>query len=210
MDTRTLQPDPDGLATAADLLRAGELVAFPTETVYGLGAIATNGTAVAGIFAAKGRPSFNPLIVHVASQAAAETLAEWSGDADRLARAFWPGPLTLVLPLAAESGLSPLVTAGLPSVAVRVPQHPTAQALLAAVGAPVAAPSANPSGRISPTTAAHVLRRPWGPHRRSAGWWPLPRRSREHHRRAHRHGRACCAPAGCRPRRSSPRWADPC
>lgn len=157
MQTLRLTADPDGIARAAALLAQGNLVAFPTETVYGLGADATNGIAVAGIFAAKGRPDFNPLIVHVATRAAARTLAQWSDAADRLVTACWPGPLTLVLPMAKGSALSPLVTAGLPTVAIRMPRHPTALALLRAVGRPIAAPSANPSGRISPTAARHVL-----------------------------------------------------
>ena len=156
MKTQVLSPDAHGIAAAAALLDAGKLVAFPTETGYGLGADARNGRAVAAIYAAKGRPSFNPLIVHVPDIAAAQKLARWTDAADRLAGAFWPGPLTLVLPLAENHGLSELVTAGLPSVAVRMPAHPTAQALLAAFGGPVAAPSANPSGRISATTADHV------------------------------------------------------
>lgn len=155
--TDILPPDPAGIARAAELIRAGELVSFPTETVYGLGADATNDTAVARVFEAKGRPRFNPLIVHVPDSAAAGAFATLGGDALRLADAFWPGPLTLVLPLRPGSGLSPLVTAGLESVAVRVPDHPLARALLAEVGRPVAAPSANPSGRISPTEPAHVL-----------------------------------------------------
>ncbi len=131
-------------------------MAFPTETVYGLGALARDDAAVARIFAAKGRPAHNPLIVHVADTAAAREVAHFDAIAERLAAAFWPGPLTLVLPLR-DAGLSPRVTAGLPTVAVRVPAHPLARALLAAVGASLAAPSANPSGRVSPTTAAHVL-----------------------------------------------------
>jgi L-threonylcarbamoyladenylate synthase len=155
--TATLTADAAGIARAAALLRAGELVAFPTETVYGLGGDATDDRAVARIFAAKDRPRFNPLIAHVADVAAAQQLVEWSDLADRLARAFWPGPLTLVLPLRRDAGVSLLVTADLPTLAVRVPAHPVARALLAAVGRPVAAPSANPSGRISPTMAAHVL-----------------------------------------------------
>jgi L-threonylcarbamoyladenylate synthase len=141
---------------AADLLRAGELVAFPTETVYGLGANATNDDAVARIFAVKRRPRFNPLIVHVAGLAAAELLARVDARAQRLAERFWPGPLTLVLPRREDSHLSPLVSAGLDTVAVRAPDHAIAQALLAACDRPIAAPSANVSGRISPTTAAHV------------------------------------------------------
>ncbi len=154
--TRTLAPDADGIAEAARLLAEGRLVAFPTETVYGLGGDARSDTAVARIFAAKGRPSFNPLIVHLPDLAAVETVAEVSPRARDLGRAFWPGPLTLVLPVI-EGAVSPLVTAGLPSVAVRVPAHPLAQALLRAFGGPVAAPSANPSGRVSPTRAEHVL-----------------------------------------------------
>ena len=155
-NTQSLTADAAGIAAAADLLRQGLLVAFPTETVYGLGADARNGEAVAAIYAAKGRPSFNPLIAHVASVEAAQRHVEWSDQAQQLADAFWPGPLTLVLPLRAGHGVSSLVTAGLDTLAVRVPAHPTAQALLRAVDGPVAAPSANPSGRISPTTAAHV------------------------------------------------------
>ena len=145
------------LVRAAQLLQAGELVAFPTETVYGLGADARNGQAVAEIYAAKGRPSFNPLIVHVGDVQAAKSLCMWSDAAQALADAFWPGPLSLVLPLRDGHGLSSLVTAGLPTVALRVPAHATAQKLLQHFGGPVAAPSANPSGQISPTTAQHVL-----------------------------------------------------
>lgn len=156
MQTQPLMPDRNGLVQAAALLRQGQLVAFPTETVYGLGGDARNDLAVARIFEAKGRPRFNPLIVHVASVEAARALVEWSPEADRLASAFWPGPLTLVLPLKPQSGLSALVTAELPTLAIRVPEHPVAQKLLAEFGGPVAAPSANPSGRISPTCASHV------------------------------------------------------
>lgn len=155
--TETLTPDSAGIARAASLLREGELVSFPTETVYGLGADATNGAAVARIFAAKGRPRFNPLIVHLPNLAAVHAVAVLEGEALRLAETFWPGPLTLVLPLREGSGLSPLVTAGLDTVAVRVPDHPLARRLLAETARPVAAPSANPSGRISPSTARHVL-----------------------------------------------------
>ena len=157
MHTRTLAPDAAGIGAAASLIADGQLVAIPTETVYGLAGDARNGTAVARIFEAKGRPSFNPLIVHVADIAAAQKYGVWSDVADRLAQAFWPGPLTLVLPLRAGAGLSALVTAGQDSVAIRVPAHPVAQALLRASGAPLAAPSANPSGRISPTQPRHVL-----------------------------------------------------
>ena len=142
---------------AAALLRAGALVAFPTETVYGLGADARNGEAVARIFEAKGRPHFNPLIVHVANLDLARSLVIWSEQAEVLARAFWPGPFTMVLPLAVDHGLSELVTAGLDTVALRFPAHPVGAALLDAFAGPVAAPSANPSGRISPTTAEHVI-----------------------------------------------------
>lgn len=154
--TTMLPPDPAGLAQAARFLADGALVAFPTETVYGLGADARNSLAVARIFAAKGRPRFNPLIVHVASAAQARRYVHWSDTAETLSRAFWPGPLTLVLPLREDAGLSDLVTAGLPSLAIRVPAHPLARQLLSAFDGPVAAPSANPSGRISPTTAQHV------------------------------------------------------
>ena len=146
-----------GHTRAADLLRQGALVALPTETVYGLAADATNDAAVAAIFTAKGRPGFNPLIVHVPDRATAETLAAFSDSARALADAFWPGPLTLVLPLKPGHGLSARVTAGLPSVAIRVPAHPAMQAVLRAAARPIAAPSANPSGKISATCAAHVL-----------------------------------------------------
>ncbi|SDZ16804.1 translation factor SUA5 [Jannaschia faecimaris] len=148
---------PHQVDAAAETLRGGGLLAFPTETVYGLGADATNGEAVARIFAAKGRPSFNPLIVHVVDIAAAEEFAMFDAAARDLAMHFWPGPLTLVLPLRKGHRLSPLVTAGLDTVAVRVPASPLARDLLAAVGGPVAAPSANPSGRVSATRAAHVV-----------------------------------------------------
>jgi len=141
---------------AGRCIREGLLVAFPTETVYGLGADATNDLAVAGIFAAKGRPSFNPLIVHVRSAEEAADIALMTDAARRLAGEFWPGPLTLVLKRKARSGISDLVTAGLETVAVRVPDHPLARALLAAAGRPLAAPSANRSGRVSPTQALHV------------------------------------------------------
>ncbi|WP_050604014.1 L-threonylcarbamoyladenylate synthase [Ruegeria sp. 6PALISEP08] len=154
--TQELTADPDGIARAADLLRQGLLVALPTETVYGLGGDARNGQAVASIYEAKGRPSFNPLIAHVASVSAAQRFVQWSDQAEQLAQAFWPGPLTLVLPLREGHGISSLVTAGLNTLAVRVPAHPTARALLTAFDGPVAAPSANPSGQISPTTADHV------------------------------------------------------
>ncbi len=155
--TERLPATQTGIDRAAELLRAGRLVAFPTETVYGLGADAGCDRAVAGIFAAKGRPRFNPLIVHVPDLAAAEDLVVMDATARDLARSFWPGPLTLVLPLRAASGIAPLVSAGLPTLAIRVPAAPLARALLARAGRPVAAPSANPSGRVSPTSADHVL-----------------------------------------------------
>ncbi|GAA0536907.1 L-threonylcarbamoyladenylate synthase [Rhizomicrobium palustre] len=148
--------DDAALVDAAQLLRAGKLVAFPTETVYGLGADATNGEAVAAIFAAKDRPRINPLIVHVTSLAEAERHVVFSDAARRLAEAFWPGPLTLVLPRKTDTPLSLLVSAGLETVAIRLPAHPLARALITATGRPLAAPSANPSGSVSPTTAQHV------------------------------------------------------
>jgi len=144
------------IAEAARLIRAGALVAFPTETVYGLGADATDGQAVARIFAAKGRPSFNPLISHVADLAAAQKLATFDPDSLALAAVFWPGPLTLVLPRRPDCPVSDLATAGLDTIAIRMPSHPVAMALLAAADVPVAGPSANRSGHVSPTTAQHV------------------------------------------------------
>jgi L-threonylcarbamoyladenylate synthase len=141
---------------AARALRSGRLVAFPTETVYGLGAVATNDRAVAAIFAAKGRPRFNPLIVHVADASAARALVRWNPTAERLAACFWPGALSLVLPRAEGCPLSLLVSAGGDTVALRAPAHPAARALLAATVLPVAAPSANLAGQVSPTTAEHV------------------------------------------------------
>jgi L-threonylcarbamoyladenylate synthase len=147
---------PEAIEQAAAVLRRGELAAFPTETVYGLGADATNGRAVAAIFAAKGRPSFNPLISHVVDTEAAARLGVLPDSARVLATAFWPGPLTLVLAKQARCAVADLATAGLDTIAVRVPNHPVAQALLRAVGRPIAAPSANRSGHVSPTTAVHV------------------------------------------------------
>jgi L-threonylcarbamoyladenylate synthase len=155
--TRVLNADRDAIAAGARVLAAGGLVAFPTETVYGLGADATNGEAVARLYAAKGRPRFNPLIAHVANAQAAQALARFSNDARRLAEAFWPGPLTLVLPKAERCAVSELATAGLDSVGVRVPDHPVAHDLLAAFKKPIVAPSGNQSGHVSPTTAQHVL-----------------------------------------------------
>lgn len=154
--TQTLPATAEGIARAAAILRAGQLVAMPTETVYGLAGDARNPEAVARIFAAKGRPAHNPLIVHLASLEGAAALADLPDAALALAAKFWPGPMTLVAPLRAGHGLADAVTAGLPTVALRLPAHPLARALLDAFGGPVAAPSANPSGRISPTTPAHV------------------------------------------------------
>lgn len=155
-NTRVRPFGPEAIEEAAALIRAGQPVAVPTETVYGLAADATDAQAVARIYEAKGRPSFNPLIVHVLDLAAAEELAGFDDTAHALASAHWPGPLTLVLP---HRGTLPgIVTAGLPTVAIRVPAHPAMQALLRATGRPLAAPSANASGTISPTRAGHVLK----------------------------------------------------
>jgi L-threonylcarbamoyladenylate synthase len=151
-----VKADRSAIKAAADALRRGELVAFPTETVYGLGADATNGRAVAALFAAKGRPRFNPLIAHVADVAAAARLGEFAELGHRLAAAFWPGPLTLVVARRADCPIADLATAGLATLALRVPAHPVAQLLLHDVDRPIAAPSANRSGRVSPTTAEHV------------------------------------------------------
>ncbi|WP_137045650.1 L-threonylcarbamoyladenylate synthase [Pseudolabrys sp. FHR47] len=155
--TRVLPADPAAIETASACLAAGGLVAFPTETVYGLGADATQGEAVARLYAAKGRPAFNPLISHVAGLEAARTLARFNPDAEQLAGAFWPGPLTLVLPKQPDCPVSDLATAGLDSIALRIPAQRTARALLTAFGKPVVAPSANRSGHVSPTDAKHVL-----------------------------------------------------
>jgi L-threonylcarbamoyladenylate synthase len=156
MTARIVPVMPEAVGCAAELLRSGALVGFPTETVYGLGADATNERAVAAIFAAKGRPHFNPLIIHISGLKEAEAFAEFDARARRIAAQFWPGPLTLVLPRYAGAGLSLLASAGLNTVALRAPMHPVAQALLRATGRPIAAPSANRSGRVSPTEAAHV------------------------------------------------------
>lgn len=155
--TATLRDNLSGIEEAVRLLSLGKLVGLPTETVYGLAADARNGQAVAAIYEAKGRPKFNPLIVHVADIEAAKSWAELPPELERLCAAFWPGPLTVVAPLRKNSGIASLVIAGLPTVALRVPAHPTAQAVLRNFGHPIAAPSANPSGKISPTNAAHVL-----------------------------------------------------
>jgi len=156
LTTRVLNADRGAIAAATRVLAEGGLVAFPTETVYGLGADATNGEAIARLYAAKGRPRFNPLIAHVKSAAAASAFARFSSRAKKLAEAFWPGPLTLVLPKADGCPVSELATAGLDSIAVRVPAHPVARDLLRALDKPVVAPSANQSGHVSPTTAEHV------------------------------------------------------
>ncbi len=152
-----MKADSEAVAAAARCLEAGGLVAFPTETVYGLGADAQDGIAVARLYDAKGRPAFNPLIAHVSDLEAARELARFDAAAERLAAALWPGPLTLVLPKAARCTVADLATAGLDSIAVRVPDHPVARDILTAFGRPVVAPSANRSGHVSPTTAQHVL-----------------------------------------------------
>ena len=156
LKTQILPADAAAVAKAARCLAEGGLVAFPTETVYGLGADATQAQAVAAIYEAKGRPSFNPLIAHVADLAAARQIARFDATALGLAEAFWPGPLTLVLPKTVRCPVAELATAGLDTVAIRVPAHPVARALLQAFGGAVVAPSANLSGHVSPTTAAHV------------------------------------------------------
>jgi len=158
MQTRVVPFSDESIAEAARLILSGEPVAVPTETVYGLAADAMNAEAVARIYEAKGRPSFNPLIVHVPDLAAAEAIAEFGEDARALAEQHWPGPLTLVVPMREDSGIASIVTAGLPTIGLRVPAHPAMQALLRAVGRPLAAPSANASGSISPTRAEHVLK----------------------------------------------------
>lgn len=152
-----LKATAEAIRQAGAAIREGRLVAFPTETVYGLGADATDDKAVASIFEAKGRPRFNPLIVHVANLQEAEKHCVFNAEAERLARRFWPGGLTLVLPRREDTALSLLVSAGLDTVAVRVPAHETARALIEAAKRPLAAPSANPSGKVSPTRAAHVM-----------------------------------------------------
>ena len=158
MQTRVLHFTAEAVAEAARLILAGEPVAVPTETVYGLAADATNAEAVARIYQAKGRPSFNPLIVHVPDLAAAEKIGEFGPQARDLAERHWPGPLTLVVPLREGTGIASIVTAGLPTIGLRAPSHPAMQALVRAVGRPLAAPSANASGAISPTRAEHVLK----------------------------------------------------
>ncbi len=156
METRLLPFDDAAIAEATRLILAGQPVAVPTETVYGLAADATNADAVARIYAAKGRPSFNPLIVHVSNLAAAERIGMFGEQARALGREYWPGPLTIVVPLRPDAEIASIVTAGLPTIALRVPAHDAIHALLRAVGRPLAAPSANASGSISPTRAEHV------------------------------------------------------
>ena len=151
-----LAGDESGLAQTAEILRSGGLVALPTETVYGLAGRADSEAAVAAIYRAKGRPDFNPLIVHVASLPQAERLALFDDRAALLAERFWPGPLTLVLPLRKEASIAPAVTAGLATIAIRMPAHPLLRAVLGRLGLPLAAPSANRSGGVSPTSAEHV------------------------------------------------------
>ncbi|MEB3416317.1 L-threonylcarbamoyladenylate synthase [Alteriqipengyuania sp. WL0013] len=154
--TETVPADADGIARAAQILLDAGIAAVPTETVYGLAARADSADAVAGIYRAKGRPSFNPLIVHVASMEQARKIAVLGERAAKLAEEFWPGPLTLVLPLREDAGIAPAVTAGLPTIALRMPAHPAMRQLLEECGVPLAAPSANRSGAVSPTSAAHV------------------------------------------------------
>src|SRR6185437_9276278 len=156
LKTQILPAGEPATAAAVRVLADGGLIGFPTETVYGLGADATNPQAVARLYQAKGRPAFNPLIAHVGGLAAARKIARFDALATRLAEAFWPGPLTLVLPKAEECPVADLATAGLDTVAIRIPAHPVARAILRAFGGPVVAPSANLSGHVSPTTAAHV------------------------------------------------------
>jgi L-threonylcarbamoyladenylate synthase len=156
LSTRVIPAGPDAVTEAARCLAAGGLVAFPTETVYGLGADASSSEAIARLYAAKGRPSFNPLIAHVDSLDTAHRLAQFNSDAERLT-AFWPGPLTLVLAKRPNISVADLATAGLDTIALRMPAHPAARDLLRCLGKPIVAPSANRSGHVSPTTAGHVL-----------------------------------------------------
>ena len=158
METRIVPFSDEAIGEGARLILGGEPVGVPTETVYGLAADATNPSAVAKIYEAKGRPSFNPLIVHVPDFGAAERIGEFNDEARALAKRHWPGPLTLVVPLRGQADIASIVTAGLPTIGLRVPSHPAMQALLRAVGRPLGAPSANASGSISPTRAEHVLK----------------------------------------------------
>ena len=195
----------EAIAKAAQALARGDIVAFPTETVYGLGANALDAHAVAKVFAAKERPRFNPLIVHVPDLAAAETYAVFNDTARKLAEAFWPGPLSLVLPKRADSGIADLVTAGLDTIALRAPDHPVAQALLAEAKLPIAAPSANRSGRDQPDHGGPCRGRAWRPSRHDPRRRPLPARHRvDGDRRGGRRAGPCCASAPCRARPSRP------
>ena len=179
---------------------------MPTETVYGLAADATNAAAVAHIYAAKGRPTFNPLIVHVPDLAAAKAIGAFNAEARALAEAHWPGPLTLVVPLLTDAPIASIVTAGLDTIAIRVPAHPAMQALLAAVARPLAAPSANASGRISPTRASHVLASLGGRIPLIVDAGPTQRGHRIDHRRRHRRS---APPAPPRPDRGPASGRDP-
>src|ERR1700730_968154 len=197
MATRVLRADDAAIREAARCLASGGLAAFPTETVYGLGADATDGRAIARLYEAKGRPAFNPLIAHVADAGAARALARFDADAARLAGTFWPGALTLVLPKAAGCAVAELATAGLDTVAVRVPNHDVAQRLLARFGKPIVAPSANRSGHVSPIAAAASISSWTAARRGSASNPPSSPLSAS---------RCCCVPAACRAMRSSARW----
>jgi len=159
LQTKIFNTSRDDLSKASELIKSGGTLAFPTETVYGLGADATNKLAVAKIFQAKGRPSFNPLIIHCFSIEQIQKFAMWSSEAQKVANKFWPGPLTMVLPLLPNSQISSLALAGLQTVAVRMPNHSVAQSILQLANTPIAAPSANPSGAVSATKAEHVISR---------------------------------------------------
>ena len=193
--TRVMKADSTAIEAAARCFAQGGLVAFATETVYGLGADAANGEAVARLYAAKGRPAFNPLIAHVADVAAARRLGRFDAAAEKLAAAFWPGPLTLVLPKRPDCGVADLALAGLDTIAVRVPAHPIAHALLEAFGGPIVAPSANRSGHVSPTTAGACARRSARPHRHGDRRRSLRGGRRVDHRVLRSAPRRCCVPA---------------
>ena len=213
LTTAILPAGEAAVAAAARMLADGGLVAFPTETVYGLGADATNAAAIARLYQAKGRPAFNPLISHVGDLAAARAIGRFDAPPLALAEAFWPGPLTLVLPKTADCAVAELATAGLETIAIRIPSHPVARAILRAFGRPVVAPSANLSGHVSPTTAAHVQERSRRPHRPDRRWRAGRGRRRSPPSSAVSRSRCCCAPAACRARRSSAcsaaRWLQP-
>ena len=201
MDTRVLPFNHDSIAEAARLILAGEPVAVPTETVYGLAADATSAEAVARIYEAKGRPSFNPLIVHVPDLAAAQRIGEISDEAVALAWKHWPGPLTLVVPVRSDAPTASLVTAGLPSVGIRVPDHPAMRALLRAAGRPLAAPSANCDRLDQSYARGTCAEKPRRAHSANHRWWRDQAWHRIHHHRCHRRaaealaprpGRCCC------------------